>query len=134
MGSLLIHTEHSGFPGSSYTKESASKPRFSPWVGKIPWRRKWLPTPVFLPGEPRGQRSLVGCSPWARKQSDATERLTFHFHFSPSTLCSSKELASGRSGRDLLVSGPSLPPLPSATLDYCWQCHRFLKWGPGRQC
>jgi len=36
--------------------------RFSPWVGMIPWRRTWQPTPVFLPGEPHGQRSLAGCS------------------------------------------------------------------------
>ena len=36
---------------------------FDPWVGKIPWRRKWQPTPVVLPGESHGQRSLVGYSP-----------------------------------------------------------------------
>ena len=36
------------------------KPRFDPWVRKIPWRRKWLPTSVFLPGESAGQRSLMG--------------------------------------------------------------------------
>ena len=49
---------------------------FDPWIGKIPWRRKWPPTPVFLPGEFHGQRSLVGYSPWGRKESDMTERLT----------------------------------------------------------
>ena len=38
--------------------------RFHPWVGKIPWRRQWQPTPVFLPGKFHGQRSLVGYSPW----------------------------------------------------------------------
>ena len=37
---------------------------FDPWVGNIPWRRKWQPTPVFLPGESHGQRSLAGYSPW----------------------------------------------------------------------
>ena len=37
---------------------------FNPWVGKIPWRRQWHPTPVLLPGKSHGQRSLVGCSPW----------------------------------------------------------------------
>ena len=37
--------------------------RLDPWVGKIPWRRAWQPTPVFLPAEPHGQRSLAGCSP-----------------------------------------------------------------------
>ena len=39
-----------------------------PGVGKIPWRRAWQPTPVFLPGESHGQRSLVGYSPWGRKE------------------------------------------------------------------
>ena len=42
--------------------------RFSPWVRKIPWRKKWLPTPVFLPGESHGQRSLVGYSPRGHKR------------------------------------------------------------------
>ena len=40
---------------------------FHPWVGKIPWRRKWQPTPIFLPEKSHGQRSLVGYSPWGRK-------------------------------------------------------------------
>ena len=53
---------------------------FDPWVGKIPWRRQGQPTPVFLPGESHGQRSLVGYSPRGRKESDTTERLHFHFH------------------------------------------------------
>ena len=43
------------------------------WVGKIPWRRKWQPTPVFLPGESQGQRSLVGCRLWGHTESDMTE-------------------------------------------------------------
>ena len=48
------------------------------------WRRKWQTTPVFLPGESQGQRSLVGCScsPWGLKESDTTERLHFHFSLS----------------------------------------------------
>ena len=46
---------------------------FDPWVGKIPWRREWLPTPVFLPGKFHGHRSLEGYSPWDHKQSDMTE-------------------------------------------------------------
>ena len=46
---------------------------FDPWVRKIPWRRAWQPTPVFLPGESHGQRSLVGYSPWGHKESDRTE-------------------------------------------------------------
>ena len=41
--------------------------RFDPWVGKIPWRKKWQPTPVFLPGKSHGQRSLARYSPWSRR-------------------------------------------------------------------
>ena len=51
---------------------------FDPWVGKIPWRRKWQPTPVFLPGEFHGQRSQMGYSPWGQKQLDMTEHTTKH--------------------------------------------------------
>ena len=47
---------------------------FDPWVGKMPWRRQ--PTPVFLPGESHGQRSLVGYCPCGRRESDTTERLS----------------------------------------------------------
>ena len=57
--------------------------RFNPWVGKIPWRRKWQPTSVFLPGESHGRRSLVGYSPQGCKELDTTEWLHFHFHFKP---------------------------------------------------
>ena len=46
------------------------------------WRRKWQPTPVFLSGKSHGQKSLVGCSPWGRKELDTTERLHFHFSLS----------------------------------------------------
>ena len=63
-----------GFSGGSDSKESAyqyRRPELDPLVGKIPWRRKWQSTPVFLPGEYHGQRSLVGC-----KESDMTEQQT----------------------------------------------------------
>ena len=50
--------------------------RFSPWVGKIPWRRKCQPTPVFLPGKFHKQRSLTVYSPWGHKESDTTELLS----------------------------------------------------------
>ena len=52
------------------------RPGIDPWVKKIPWRRKWQPIPVFLPGESHGQRSLVGYSPWGHKELDTTEWLT----------------------------------------------------------
>ena len=51
---------------------------FYPRVRKIPWRRKWQHTPVFLPGKSYGQRSLAGYSPWDCKESDTTEQLSPH--------------------------------------------------------
>ena len=51
---------------------------FDPWVMKIPWRRKWQPTPVFLPGKSHGQRSLGGYSSWGHKMSDTTQKLRMH--------------------------------------------------------
>ena len=58
-----------GFPGGSVVKNLQSvcpcrRHGFHPWVGKIPWRRKWQPTPVLLPGKSHEQRSLAGYSPW----------------------------------------------------------------------
>ena len=61
---------------------------FHPWVGKIPWRKKWQPTPVFLPGKSHGRRSLIGYCPWGRKESDTTERLhCTSLHFFPELCC-----------------------------------------------
>ena len=54
---------------------------FDPWVGKIPWKREWQPTSVFLPGKSLGQRSLVGYSPWGPKESDTTDQLSTHMVF-----------------------------------------------------
>ena len=51
-------------------------------VNHLTWRRQWHPTPVLLPGNSHGQRSMVGCNPWGRKESDTTERLHFHFSLS----------------------------------------------------
>ena len=68
-----------GFPGGANGKEPTcqgrryKRLRFDPWVGKIPWRRAWQLTPVFLPEESPRQRSLAGYSPWGHKQSDMTE-------------------------------------------------------------
>ena len=50
-------------------------------VRKIPWRRKWQPTPVFLPGESHGQKTLAGHSPWGHKEWDTTERLLLSLSF-----------------------------------------------------
>ena len=65
-----------GFSGGASGKEPTCQCRrhkrcgFSPWIGKIPWRRAWQSTPVLMPGESQGQRSL---SPWGSKESDMTE-------------------------------------------------------------
>ena len=69
------------FPDGSDGKESACNSGdlgFSPWVGKIHCGREWLPTPLFLPGEFHGQRTLAGYSPWGCKELDMTKQ---HFHY-----------------------------------------------------
>ena len=55
------------------------RPRFDPWVGKIPWRREWQSNPVFLPGKSHGQRSLADYSPWVVKSGTRLSNLHFHF-------------------------------------------------------
>ena len=55
------------------------RPGFNTWIGKIPWSRKWQPTPVFLPGKFHGQRSLAGCIPWGHKESGMTEHISINF-------------------------------------------------------
>ena len=59
--------------GLTYQCKRWKRCRFDPWVRKITWRRKWQPTPVFLPGESYGQWSLVGYGPWGCKELDMTE-------------------------------------------------------------
>ena len=66
-----------GFPGGSAVKNPPARAEdvrcgFDPWVGKIPWRRKWQPTLAFWPGESHGQRDLEGDSPWGHAGSDTT--------------------------------------------------------------
>ena len=74
----LFYLKHEPYPRASLVAQlvknslQCGRLRFDPWVGKIPWRRKWQPTPVFLPGESHGQRSLVGYSPWGCQESDTT--------------------------------------------------------------
>ena len=76
----MVHT----YNGMSFSgKESIcqcnrlKRHRFDPWARKIPWRRQWQPTPVFLTTEFQGQRSLVGYSLWGHKELDTTEQLTW---------------------------------------------------------
>ena len=89
--SLLLSRNYTAVPGSTLQANRSRglpsqlsqericlqcrKPGFDPWVENIPWRRKWQPTPVFLPGESHGQRSLMGYSPWGHKESETTLKL-----------------------------------------------------------
>jgi len=76
---LPVWTYCGGFPGGARDTEPAFQFRkhkrrgFDSWIRKIPWRRAWKPTPVFLPGESHGQRSLVGNIPLGHKELDLTE-------------------------------------------------------------
>ena len=68
---LLVET----YPQLGLSRWLSGKERrwgFDPWVRKTPWRKKWQLSPIFLPGESHGQRSLVGYSPWGPKESDMT--------------------------------------------------------------
>ena len=87
-----------GFPSG---KESACNGRHTgsiPGFGKVPWRKKWLPTPVILPGKSRGQSSLVGYSPWDHKESDMPEWLKDNKWLLWSTLTKVLQLHSSTSG------------------------------------
>ena len=103
---LTVTTNPKELPRWLSGKESAyqcRRRRFDPWIGKIPWRRKLYPTPVFLPGQSHGQRSLAGYSPWGREESDTTEWTQAH-------------------GRQfgLWASSHSLTLWPPAVLRYSW--------------
>ena len=84
-----FHSE--GFPGGASDKEPVCQCRrhqrhkFDPWVRKIPWSRKWQPTPIFLPGKSHRQMSLVGYRPSGCKESDTTKRICTHTHKHTST-------------------------------------------------
>ena len=95
---LSLHSPHFNYPSSPrlcwllYSLTQASLKNlpamqetwFDPWVRKIPWRREWLPTPVFLPREFHRQRSLVDYNPWGHKESDTTDQLILSLCHTPS--------------------------------------------------
>ena len=88
---------------------------FDPWVGKIPWIRKWPPTPVILPGKPHGQKSLAGYNPWGHKGSSETG-LTHTLIYWLSFGCTGLSLLSGLS-------------LAGASEGYSlWLCPAFSLW------
>ena len=79
----FVFLSKSCFPGGTRDNESAFQCKrfmFDPRVRKIPWKRKWQPTPVFLPGQFHGQESLAGYSAWGYKESDTTECTHTHTH------------------------------------------------------
>ena len=75
-----------GFPGGASSKETTCQLRrlkrlgFDPWVGEIPWGRKWQLTLVFSPGKSHEQKKLVGYNPWGYKWSDMTQQLKSKTH------------------------------------------------------
>ena len=75
------------------------RPRFDPWVGKIPWSRKWQPTVIFLPGKFHRQRSLVGYSPWGRKELDTMEWLRTQTHTMVQGLAQDEDTETDRIGQ-----------------------------------
>ena len=88
-------------PGGTRDKELScqcrrcKRHRLNPWVYKIPWRRAWQPTPVFLSGESHGQRCRAGYSPWGRKELDTTEVTQHAQQQRGSLLCFSCGVLSG---------------------------------------
>ena len=76
---MRANVVNKGFPGDTSGKEPSFQCRrlkrcgFDPWIRKIPWKRAWQPTPVFMLGESQGRKSPAGCSPEGHKESDMTE-------------------------------------------------------------
>ena len=129
----------SGLPWWLSGKESTCQCRrcwFDLWVRKIPWRRKWQPTPVFLPGRPHGHRSLAGYSPWGQKESDTATKqqgcfgprpqaLYVHLLVPPSTCRSIFFLQNPHpSAQASLLYEDPRPPLLASTISLL---HHWLK-------
>ena len=112
------------------------RPGFYPWVGKIPRRRKWQPTPVFLPAKSHGRRSLAGYSLWGCKESDTTEQLHIHLlqHSNKRALFKKNVISNVSKGILMLVaqSCPSLCTLmncsPPGSYVYGILQARGLEW------
>ena len=116
-----------------------------PWVRKISWRRRWQPTPVFLPGNPMDREAWLqstGCSPWGCKELDTTEWLHFHFFFKLKKLYNHKRLGfdppGGESGTHFLQYSCRETPMDGGA----WRAiiHGVTKsqtrlniWAPGRE-
>ena len=83
-----------GFLSGSVVNNHLQCRRCGSSYGKTPWRKKWQPTPIFLPGKPHGQKNLAGSSPWSHKESDMTERLNNNNHKQQSEVftCKTKDI------------------------------------------
>ena len=135
-----------GFPGGSVIKNlpaNAGDAGSIPGSGRSPQRRKWQPTPVLLPGESHGGRSLVGYSPWSHKELDTTERFQFNqfnsilipgcISSSPAFLMMYSAYKLNKQGDNILpwrtpfpIWNQSVVPCPILTVAY-WPAYRFLK-------
>ena len=106
---------------------------FDTWVGKIPWRRKWQSTPVFLPGKSHGQRNLAGYGPWGHKESNRAELLE-HAHlknaFTVVSRLSSAQLSSSVASNSLRPHGLQYTrlPCPSPTPGACSNSYPLSQW------
>ena len=105
------------------------------WVRKIPWRRKQQPTPVFLPGESHGQRSLVGYSAWGHKESDRSEHKYTHTHMAHPLECKNSTVKFPLFGSLLYPQSLEQGPAHSRCLvvDSCMSEYGS-KWGGGLPC
>ena len=117
-----------GFPGATSSEEPScqcrrcNRPGFDPWVGKIPWRRAWQPTPVSLPGDSHGQRSLLGYSLWGYRKSDTCSQAK--------SIRGSETLFSieGWSWRERKVTSPVISIRTNCYLIFdCWKCYTTYK-------
>ena len=119
-----IHKQWKSFPGGSGSKESAwnaGDPGLIPGSGRLPWRRKWQPIPIFLPGEPHGQRSLVAIVHGVI-ESDTTEQLTLPLHFQSMKRRCCKWKKYDEHGADGSASTtPDLNSVTSWSTELAWQ-------------
>ena len=128
---LLVSELSTWFSGKESTCQCRRfrRLRFDPWVRKIPWRRKWQPSPVFLPGKSHGQKRLAAYSPQGRKELDGTERAHALLvlptepllgHPGPQFLELTEDVA------EIALNSPPLSDLsPCFTPDRCWSQQLF---------
>ena len=128
-----------GWHSGKKKKKSACQHRrqgFGPWVRRIPWRKKWKPTPVFFPGETHGQRRLAGYSPRGCKESDMTEWLSTHEPGKRWKMNSAAGIMQGEDwnrtpgaekAEEHCVSSVSRSPLLSLLTAWCLRFRRGLK-------